>query len=118
MKYLLHIILSLLFISIHNVAISQAPPPLPKSEVTKGSYIEKCKKEFRTKLKDVKVSNADLQEFCECNADKLFSKFTVDEIRRMDQIMSSGNDEQKRMVNEKIQPVVMPCFADFQTKIK
>lgn len=88
-----------------------------KDEVKK-TYVEKCKKEFKSKMKDVKISDANLQQFCECNADKLLSKFTVEEVKKMDEILMNGTAQEKQVVNEKITPVVMPCFNEVQSKMK
>lgn len=90
---------------------------LANTDDLKKSYSEKCKKEFRAKM-NVKIDDADLQQFCDCNADKLFAKFTAEEIKKMDDILLNGTTAQKQEVNDKITPVVMPCFNDIQTKIK
>lgn len=84
----------------------------------KKTYVEKCKKEFKSKMKDVKISDTDLQQFCECNADKLLSKFTVEEVKKMDEILMNGTAQEKQVVNEKITPIVMPCFNEVQSKMK
>lgn len=95
------------------MATAQSP-----KETAKKNYIDKCKKEFKAKMTNVKIADADLQEFCQCNAEKLLAKFTVEEVNKMDEIMAKGTVQQKQEVNEKITPVVMPCFSDLQTKIQ
>lgn len=87
------------------------------NEDLKKSYSDKCKKEFRSKM-NVQISDEDLQQFCDCNADKIFAKFTAEEIKKMDETLKNGTVAEKQAVNEKITPVVMPCFNDIQTKIK
>lgn len=82
------------------------------------SQIDKCKLEIKEKMSQANIKAEDIQTFCECNADKIFSKFTVEEVQKMDDIMAKGSAQEKQAVNEKIMPVVMPCFADLQMKMK
>lgn len=89
-----------------------------KKDDIKKSYVEKCKKEFKARIKDANISNNDIQQFCECNADKVFSKFTIEEIKKMDQILQTGSELEKKEVNDKITPIVMPCFTDIQSKMR
>ncbi len=89
-----------------------------KKDDPKKSYVEKCKKEFKARMTGANVSNDDIQQFCECNADKIFSKFTLEEIKKMDQILQTGSELEKKEVNDKITPVLMPCFTDIQSKMR
>lgn len=84
----------------------------------KKTHIEKCKREFKSKMKDLKISDADIHQFCECNAERIFAKFTVEEVKKMDKILQTGTAAEKKEINDKITPIVLPCFTDIQNKIK
>lgn len=108
------IIYALAILTIPTIVVAQAT----SKDILRKSHVDKCKLEIKQKMGNANLSNEDIQTFCECNSDKLFSKFTVEEIQKMDQIMSKGTPQQKQEVNEKIMPIVMPCFADLQMKMK
>lgn len=106
------ILLSLTFLTFAFAGFSQ------DKDAVRQKQINKCKSEFKQKMPDASISEKDISEFCTCNADKLLSKFTAEEIEKMDAIMATGSTSQKQAVSEKITPVIMPCFADLQSKMK
>lgn len=78
--------------------------------VTKQSFIDSCiEDEMQGGINNPKTK-AIIKDFCSCSADKMFDKYSAEEI---DKIMKEGDDA----LTEAMMPLIQPCLDDLQEKM-
>lgn len=79
----------------------------PNHEEMKKQFIKNCESGITNQ--PGQVSKEDMHAYCECSADKVFTKFSEDEL-------ISFNDMSEDEREQKLAPVVQPCLDELRRK--
>lgn len=80
-------------------------------EAAKKNFIDKCVSEALDddEANDTKIK-AVMTDFCKCAADKVFEKYSVEEVEELEK----GSEDS---MTQAMMPLIQPCINDMQNKL-